>query len=616
MFTTISFLTQAQNQKYKLPAARTPYEKELMLNQHPQSDPFVGYGKTGIQMPDHVRYPGEFEESQAVAISWSPDYDNSGNKLNTSDTSSIYGYISAQLAKYISDELPVWIRIPIASDTIKIKAFMNSLGWPLTHNYKFFITNGDDWWMRDYGPNGIYYSTKDSVGFVDLKYYDGRDYDNIFPSYLANQLGYKNIVSTLNGEGGNLMSDGFGKTFFSDVIVGENASSGVHSPVWTSTQTVDSIQNLFNSNEPIKLKSLQCDGGTGHIDLYVKLIDEQTLMVSQYDAKVKAQDRQLVEDNYQYLATLKSTYNRPFIIYRIPSPTKDDGTYSDTNCTQLNFDARTFINGITANKIFIYPSFSDDVDGNQAQTAKVTSIYQSLMPGYKIIPVDSRSITTNGGGGAIHCITMQIPAENPVLFWHPSYIGLQPIVSKYHIIAKITNNSGISSAICKWRIAGNASWTNLTLTDSSGYFIGDIMPGTLTNSDKIQYHLVAVTNNGKTAVKPITAPDGFYNIVFKYNTGISQTLEEIKAENHLFAAFPNPSTSVVTVPFNLIEKASVQILITDLMGKEVMSISKNNLPQGLYHETIDASNLNNGIYFYSMFLNGQKIATQKLMIQK
>jgi hypothetical protein len=69
VFTTISFLTQAQtNQKYKLPAARTPYEKELMLNQHPQSDPFVGYGKTGIQMPDNVRYPGEFEESQAVAI--------------------------------------------------------------------------------------------------------------------------------------------------------------------------------------------------------------------------------------------------------------------------------------------------------------------------------------------------------------------------------------------------------------------------------------------------------------------------------------------------------------------------------------------------------------------
>lgn len=90
----------------------------------------------------------------------------------------------------------------------------------------------------------------------------------------------------------------------------------------------------------------------------------------------------------------------------------------------------------------------------------------------------------------------------------------------------------------------------------------------------------------------------------------------MKAENHLFAAFPNPSASLVTVPFNLIEKGSVQILITDLMGKEVMSISKNNLPQGLYHEMIDASNLNNGIYFYSMFLNGQKIATRKLMIQK
>jgi hypothetical protein len=37
--------------------------------------------------------------------------------------------------------------------------------------------------MRDYGPNGVYWGDKDSLAFIDLKYYDGRDKDDMFPKY-------------------------------------------------------------------------------------------------------------------------------------------------------------------------------------------------------------------------------------------------------------------------------------------------------------------------------------------------------------------------------------------------------------------------------------------------
>jgi agmatine/peptidylarginine deiminase len=615
-----SLQSNAQTSKaFKLPAARTLKEKQLMQVQHAAPDPMV-FGKTGFQMPSNVRYPGEFEESQAVLISWAPDWDSQGNVIGV-DTYSVYGWISAQCAKYISDELPVWIRVPFAKDTVSIKSWMSKLGWPLVNNFRFYVFAEDDWWARDFGPNGIYYGSKDSVGFIDLKYYSGRDNDDKCPLFLSQKLGYKNFASTLNGEGGNLMSDGFGKIFFSSMLPLENTSSqyAAHSPLWTQKQTFDTIRNLFGDTGLINLTTLNCDGGTGHIDLYVKLMDEQTMFVAKYPDTVTSPDKKIIEDNYQYLTTLKSIYNRPYRIYRIPDPTRDDGLYY-TTCDSMNFDARTFINGVTANKTFLYPSYSDDVDGNKAQTAQVTALYQKLLPGYKVIPIDSRNITTNGGGGAIHCITMQIPAENPVLFWHPSIDGKQPIQSSYHIIAKITNHNGIANAKCYWRKRNDGHYTSFNLTDSAGYFIGDIQPGTLTSQDWFIYYLSATTNDGKTAVKPISAPEGYYQVYFTDSTnnltlGVN-TVDLITEKNYLFGAYPNPASTAFVIPFDLIEKASVKIVVTDILGKQLITISKDNLQAGMYKEAIDAADLKSGVYFYSMFVNGEKISTRKLLIQK
>lgn len=99
-FTTLCFLlvithVSAQQKKFRLPAYRTEKEQQLLLNSAEQHQSF---GKGGFVMPSNVRYPGEYEESQAVAIAWSLDYDNDGNVIGI-DTYSVYGYVSAQCAK-------------------------------------------------------------------------------------------------------------------------------------------------------------------------------------------------------------------------------------------------------------------------------------------------------------------------------------------------------------------------------------------------------------------------------------------------------------------------------------------------------------------------------------
>jgi agmatine/peptidylarginine deiminase len=529
----------AQTNTHKLPAYRTENEQQLMVERAKQAQK-LPFGKTGFTFPGKVRYPGEFEESQAVCISWSPDYDNQGKTVGV-DTESEWGYISAQLAHYISEELPVWIRVTKPADTTQILTKMQSLGWPLTHNYTFFINQGDDWWMRDYGPNGVYIGDKDSLAIIDIKYYDGRDYDNEFPKVVASHLGISNYESTLNGEGGNLMSDGFGRVFFSDVM--DDANKFILG--WDSTQTID-------------------------------------------------------------------TYNRPFRIIVFPMPTGDAGTINLKSCAQINADARTYINGITLNKTYLYPSYSNDVDGNKTQTAEATRLYQKYMPGYKVIPIDAR--VSSPAGGSIHCITMQIPADNPVLIWHPSIDGYNPINNPLNIQAKITNRSGIASAVCMWKKKTSATWNTLTLTaGANDMWTGKILPGTVTTADSIDYYIEAVTNNGKTAMKPITAPEGFYTIFYKpYATGLE---DQVVAKNHVFGAYPNPVADALFIPFQLIEDATVEIRITDITGKESGIKQLGNLNAGFYKHAVLVNDYPNGFYFYTVYLNGASIGTRKFIIK-
>ncbi|MES2726345.1 MAG: agmatine deiminase family protein [Bacteroidota bacterium] len=601
-FSTILFGQQKRNGH--LPAARTKAEYQLMIDNNKNVKTTLGKATV---WPSNMRMPGEFEESKAICISWAYEYNEDFSAIIGIDTNSVYGWISAQLAHYISQECEVWIRVWEANDTLKVKQFMGSLGWPL-NNYKFFVKQGDDFWMRDFGPIGFYYGTKDSVGFTDMKYYDGRELDNVFPSYLASQMNYKNYPTALNAEGGNLMTDGYGRMFFSSKIKAANNDI----LRWSNTTTYTNMKTAFATNDLQELTVLNCDGGTGHIDLYTKLIDEETILVSKLPAEITANDRQIIEDNYQKMAALKSTYNRPYTIYRIPHPTGDEGKYDSVTCDQLFNDARNFVNGITVNNTFLFPAYSDEIDGNKEQTDSIVKLFQSIMPGYNVVPIDCRSMSPLGG--AIHCITMQVPADNPIRIWHPKVQANKTLQTDFRIIAKCENYSGIKEVACVWR-KNNGAWKTLTLTDSATYSIGILSIPDLTATDLVEYYIAAESNNGKKVTKPATATvynQGYYRIQFSYGTNI----EAIKVEpkNYLFAAFPNPAANQLNVPFQLLNNAQVNIQVLDITGK-IWVEKQVKSAMGLQTEILDINNLPSGLYFYNLSIDGQMINTRKFLKQ-
>ncbi|MBC7383719.1 MAG: agmatine deiminase family protein [Bacteroidia bacterium] len=598
---SLNLTTAQQIKPFKKPAYQTKSEKALPYKSY-QQDLF----KAAL-FPKDIILPGEFEESQIVAISWSFDYDSTGTPTGA-DVSSVFGDISAQLANAIQKECAVWIRILNATDSTLILQHMINRGTPLV-NYRFMVNAGDDWWTRDYGPMAFYSKNLDSIGFVDMRYYNGRENDNVFPAQLAQAMGYQNYTSPIFCEGGNLMGDGYGRLFFSDRIVDNNIGT-VHSPSWTKQETLSTLTNLFNTPDRSNLVSLRCDGGTGHIDLYLKLIDEQTIIASQYPKEITAVDKQIIEDNVQLLTALKSTYNRPYRIVRIEHPTNDIGKHTNLTCTQIDADARNFINGLTVNNSFIFPSYYDGNTGNAAQHQRIMALYKRIMPGYNIVPIDSRDMSPLGG--AIHCITMQIPAENPVRIWHPSVDGLVPALPKYHILMKAANKSGIQSASCYWRKNANSTWTNFSLTDSAGYWTGEITNANLTGSDSVEYYLTATSNNGKTVTKPITATKGgYYTMRTQY---LSSLNDFVISSDHLFNAYPNPATQKVTISFKLIQSNYTEMQLIDLNGKLVFSKNFGILTEGLHETQINTSELAAGMYLYRLLINNKPMMSKRLVI--
>ena len=82
---------------------------------------------------------------------------------------------------------------------------------------------------------------------------------------------------------------------------------------------------------------------------------------------------------------------------------------------------------------------------------------------------------------------------------------------------------------------------------------------------------------------------------------------------HFGGAYPNPASSVVNFDYNLNPSDKATVSIYNLLGQEVKSISVNPLQERL---TISVADLNEGIYFYNLFVNGSTMKTEKFVVKK
>jgi agmatine deiminase len=534
-----------------LPHWMTEEESILWQTYIPYSNPLFS-----DPPPLPVRGMAEWEELEGVIITWTS-----------------FQSILRQIVDYAQEEGKVFI---ICNDSTTVKNYLQAGGVPL-YNVEYLLTPFNSIWVRDYGPWNAY--DEDTLNIIDWIYNRPRPLDDVTPVFFANYYRVPIYQTTtapydLIHSGGNLMVDGHGTAFSSNLILNEN-------PTKTEAE-IDTIMNKFlGIDRYIKMTTLPYDV-IHHIDMHMKLLDEETLLVGEYPPGVA--DGPQIEENLQYiLNNFQTCFGRPYKVVRIPMP-PHNGQYPP----QGNY--RTYTNSMIINKTVIIPTYEYQYDTTAFR------IYREAMPGYNIVGINSNSIIPSLG--AIHCIVKEVGVKDPVFISHAKMDSVVATADPIEIKSVIKTKSGIAESFVYWTSDTTAGFNPLPMNFTSGDTASAFIPVQV-NGTEIYYYISAESNSGRTVSKPIVAPDGFYNFVVENSV---TDIAEFKSPNEyeLSQNYPNPFNPATIISYQLPVTSEVKLTVYDLLGKEIATLVNEVKSAGNYEVEFNAQNLSSGIYFYSI----------------
>ena len=538
-----------------------------------------------------VRTPGQFEEMQGVFICW---------ESYSSGASGQYP-ILAQIVNYAQDAGIVYIA---TQDSVSTRNYLTSQGVPLT-NIHCYEANTDYIWARDYGPNNIYENEVSNLSFVDWKYNRvNRPNDDAQPVNLAQDMNipvYSTTVAPhkLVHTGGNWMADGHGTAFSSKLVLDENGTGGGWGMNLTEAD-VDSIEKHFMGiTRYIKMTTLPYDG-IHHIDMHMKLLDEETLLIGEYPSGVS--DGPQIETNINYITSnFLNCYNRPYKIIRIPQPPQSNGDYPGS--TWGNGDYLTYTNALILNNIVLVPSYYTEYDTTALR------IWQESMPGYNVHMINCNNII--GYSGAIHCITHEIGVADPIFISHAHLLNTTDTQNPYAVRAYIKTTSGVNTAKMYWSIDTALGYTMVTMSPTVNDTFAANIPAQVSGT-KVWYYIEANSNSGRTVSKPLVAPAGVYEFLVYGNVGIVST-ETNTAK--FFEPFPNPANESVTLAYYIPSNDDVSIRLFDINGKEIFVLNEPNTSAGTHTLQLATESLSAGVYLVS-FRSGNTLIEKKIVITR
>ncbi len=484
-----------------------------------------------------------------------------------------------------------------SSDSTTIKNYLIS-GGVLLSNVHYIYAPCNSVWTRDYSANSVYMNDVDSLILVDWKYNrPTRTNDDTVCRSVAIKLGIPLYETTqtpnkLVHTGGNYMTDGLGTAFSSELILDENQSL-------SETQIDDIMHDFMGIDRYIKMPALPYDG-IHHIDMHLKLLNEETLLVGQYPAGVA--DGPQIEANLQYiLSNFNSAFGTPYKVIRIPQPPDQ---YYNYNYPDNNGNYLTYTNSVIVNKTVIVPQFYTQYDTTAIR------IWKEAMPGYTITGVNSNS--TISASGSIHCITHSVGVNDPLLIVHQNLPNTANTTIPYQIDARIQHRSGIQSATLYYTTDTTQPFLNaaMSLTNiSNNIWIGYIPPQPAGST--IYYYIKATANSGKQQVRPMPAPLG----TFKFDVLLFTSFKTFKNEEiTVKPVYPNPSRGITCIPLTIGKNTKGTIKLMDMYGNMVTLIYEGNMQAGEKNYFANTTGISAGAYMITIETTGGYF-TQKLMIK-
>lgn len=575
------FNTLLSAQQPELPRYATEQEQRMTVSDAP-----VPGGGIENPPPKPVRTMAEWEELQALLITW--------NGQNT---------ILSEIVRAARLECKVIIACASQQVIDQAKTFLTSKNIDFSTNVEFVIAPNNSIWVRDYGPNCVYANDVDSLYLIDWIYNRPRPLDDALPVKIAEHLGIPLYSTTLApmdlvNTGGNFMSDGNGTAFASSLILNENEAGNPYNvSVKNEAQINTILKDYMGISRYVKMDKLPYDG-IHHIDMHMKLLDEETLLVGQYPEGIA--DGPQIEANIQYvLSNFKSTFNEPYKVVRIPMPPGSNGTYPHNGGPY-----RTYANAVFVNKTVIVPFYQQKYDTTAQR------IWEAAMPGYKVVGINCNSII--GSLGAIHCITKEIGVAEPLRIVHqelPCQDNSSPL-SYYSLRAFIQHRSGVAEATVHYTTDLSAPWKSTPMYQgiiANGDWFGDIPAQPEGNT--VYYYIEAKAVSGKTLTRPLTAPQGYWSFCVEKTSSVHDP-----AAAQLLDIYPNPAAALTVVPVRTTDPTSGSVRLFNALGQQVQTVFIGEFPAGDSNHFVDAGQLAAGTYFVEMQTSRQ-VVLKKLVVR-
>jgi hypothetical protein len=108
---------------------------------------------------------------------------------------------------------------------------------------------------------------------------------------------------------------------------------------------------------------------------------------------------------------------------------------------------------------------------------------------------------------------------------------------------------------------------------------------------------------------------GFWYQIPQLPTSVETISTEMPLEYRLEQNFPNPFNPATTIRFALRARGEVTVRIFDLLGGEITTLLKEELPAGVHQLTFEATELPSGMYFYQL-VTKEFLQTRKLLLVK
>ncbi|WP_141733829.1 agmatine deiminase family protein [Oligoflexus tunisiensis] len=242
-------------------------------------------------------------------------------------------------------------------------------------------------WSRDFGPVAINEQTGE-LAIVDTIYrhYAYRKADDAVPARIADFLGMERYDAPIILDGGNLMVDRRGHLYMTERTYEWNSQMS-RSQVDQYLKEYFGVKKIHVIPYAASRPGTPADG-TGHIDMFVKILDDCKVLVAKSSSQPFAS---ALENASQYFSNSECSPGRNWDVYRVQGYASSGVWY-------------TFTNSLIVNNSVIIPSYAN------YDEAEARRVYAQALPNHKQVFVNSDGPIQ--AAGAIHCTTKEIPAVN------------------------------------------------------------------------------------------------------------------------------------------------------------------------------------------------------------